>query len=241
MRAQTRHQLKQDKFSRVTLDAAGATVHWSAEHKSRILIGAGICLVIAAAVLGAWYHINQQDLRASADLNQAVRVLNTPIRPEGMPAQPDDPSFASAKERATEAQKKLQAIIQQYPHTRSAEIAHYLDALTDSQLGDNATAERELKAVAGYHNSDISSLAQFALAALYRNNNRYQEAIEIYKKLIDKPTNAVGKVTSEVELAATYAAQQQPTEARKLYEQIQKENPSGPAAQLASAKLQELK
>jgi len=51
----------------------------------------------------------------------------------------------------------------------------------------------------------------------------------------------VGKVTVQLELAATYQADQQPLEAKRIYEQIQKENPASEAAQIASAKLQELK
>jgi hypothetical protein len=51
----------------------------------------------------------------------------------------------------------------------------------------------------------------------------------------------VGKVTAQMELASTYRADNQPLEAKRIYEIIQKENPSSEAAQLASAKLQELK
>jgi TolA-binding protein len=42
-------------------------------------------------------------------------------------------------------------------------------------------------------------------------------------------------------LAETYVAHQQPLEARKLYQQVQKENPSSPAAQIAGEKLQGLR
>ncbi len=68
MRAQTRHQLKEDRFSRVTIDAAEATAHWSVEHKSKVITGAIVVLVVAAAALGIWYFTNQQDQKASAEL-----------------------------------------------------------------------------------------------------------------------------------------------------------------------------
>jgi TolA-binding protein len=48
-------------------------------------------------------------------------------------------------------------------------------------------------------------------------------------------------VTAQIELAATYKADNQPLEAKRIYETIQKENPTSEAAQLASGKLQELK
>ncbi len=71
--------------------------------------------------------------------------MDTQLRPAGAPAEPDFPSFASAKERTTEAHKQFQAIVDQYPHTRTAEFARYFLGLTSSQLGDNAAAERDLK------------------------------------------------------------------------------------------------
>ena len=241
MRAQARHQLKQDRFSRATIDAAEATVHWSVEHKSKLIIGAVILVVVVTAGLGMLYHLNQQDQKASIDLNQAVRTVDANLRPPGAPPEPDFPSFASAKERSAEAHKEFQAIVDKYPHTRSSDIARYFLGLTSMQLGDNAAAERELRTVASSHNDDLSALARFALASVYRTSNRNKEAIDLYKKLIEKPTRTVGKVAAQLELAATYQSDQQPAEAKRIYEQVQKENPSSEAAQLASAKLQELK
>jgi hypothetical protein len=51
----------------------------------------------------------------------------------------------------------------------------------------------------------------------------------------------VGKATAQIELAATYQFSQQPVEAKRIYEQMQKENPASEIAQFAAQKLQELK
>jgi tetratricopeptide (TPR) repeat protein len=241
VRAETRHQLKQDRFSRATIEVAGATVHWTVEHKNKLIIGSVIVILLAAAILGALYHLNQLDQEASGKLSQAVRTLDTPIRPEGTPSQPDFPSFTSSKERATQAHKQFLVIVNQYPHTRSADFAQYFLGLTSSQLGDNAAAERELKQVAASRNSDLAALAKFALASVYRNSNRNKQAIDIYNQLISKPTRTIAKVTAQLEQAATYQAAQLPLEAKRVYEQVQKENPATEAAQVASAKLQEIK
>ena len=45
MRAETRHQLKQDRFSKVTIEAAGNAAHWTVEHQSKV-IAAVIALVV---------------------------------------------------------------------------------------------------------------------------------------------------------------------------------------------------
>ena len=241
MRAETRHRLKEDKFSRATIGAAEATVHWSEEHKSRLIVGAVVVAVVLAATIGGWYYLNQQDQKASMLLNQAVRTMDTQLRPAGAPAEPDIPSFSSAKERTTAAHKQFQATVDQYPHTRTAEFARYFLGLTSSQLGDNAAAEVDLKAVASTHSEDLAALAKLALAAVYRDKNRTKDAIDLYNQLIAKPTRSVGKAMVQMELADTYASTQQPADAKRVYEQIQKENPASEAAQLATQKLQQLK
>lgn len=241
MRAETRRQLKEDRFSKATLEAAEATAHWSVEHQSKLMAAGVVLLVVIAAGIGVWYYLDQQDQKAGIGLSQALRTLDTQIRPAGTPPEPDFPSFASDKERATEAHKQFQAIVDQYPHAHSADFARYFLGRTSADLGDNAAAEREFKDVASSGNKDLSSLAQLALASVYRTTGRNKEAIEIYKKLADKPTNAVGKATAQLELADTYQADQQPLEAKRVYEQVQKENPSTQAAQIASAKLTEIK
>jgi predicted negative regulator of RcsB-dependent stress response len=174
-------------------------------------------------------------------LNQAVRTLDTQLRPPGTPADADVPSFTSAKERTTEAHKQFQVIADQYAHTRTAEFARYFLGLTSSQLGDNAAAERDLKSVASGHNEDLAALAKLALASVYRDTNRTKDAIDLYNQLMAKPTRSVGKVTAQMELAETYLSTQQPVEAKRVYEQIQKENPATEVAQFASQKLQDLK
>jgi tetratricopeptide (TPR) repeat protein len=241
VRAETRHRLKEDRFSRATIGAAEATVHWSEEHKSKLVVGGLILAVALAAAFGGWYYLNQQDQKASNQLNQAVRTLDTQLRAAGVPAEPDVPSFASAKERTTEARKQFQAIVDQYPHTRTAEFARYFMGLTSSQLGDNTAAERDLKSVASTRNEDLAALAKLALAAVYRDANRTKDAIDLYNQLIAKPTRSVGKTTAQMQLAEMYTATQQPAEAKRIYEQIQKENPATEVAQLAAQKLQELK
>jgi TolA-binding protein len=241
VRAETRHRLKEDRFSLATMGAAEATVHWTEEHKSKLIVGGIILAVIIAAVSGGWYYLNQQDQKASALLNQAVRTLDTQLRPAGSPAEPDFPTFSSAKDRSAEAHKQFQAIVDQYPHTRTAEFAHYFLGLTSYQLGENAAAERDLKGVASTRNEDLSALAKLALAELYRDTNRTKDAIDLYNQLIAKPTRSVGKTTAQMELAEMYASTQQPAEAKRVYEQIQKENPASEVAQLATQKLQALK
>ena len=241
MRAETRRHLKQDAFSRVTIRAAENTAHWTVEHRSTLLI-AGIAVVVILAVgLGGWYYLSAQDEKASLEFSQAVRTMNTPLRPAGVPAQPDSPSFASPKERADTARKQFQTIVDNYPHTRTSDMARYFLGVTAADTGDNSAAERNFKEVASSGNRELASMARLALASLYGNSKRTKGAVEIYQQLMAKPTASVSKVTAQLQLAELYQASNQPVDAKRIYEQIKKDNPSGEAAQLATQKLSELK
>ncbi len=241
MRAETRHQLKQDAFSRVTIGAAEKTAHWSVEHRNTLAIAGIAVVVIVAAVAGGWYYLSAQDEKASFDMSQAVRTLEAPIRPAGTPEQPDLTTYTSAKERAEVARKQFQAIVDKYPHTRTADMAHYFLGVTSATAGDNTTAENDFKAVVSTGNKELASVAKLALADLYGNTNRTKDAVSLYQELINKPTASVSKVTAQLQLAETYQASNQPLDAKRLYEQIKKDNPSTEAGQLATQKLAELK
>ncbi len=241
MRAQTRHQLKQDAFSRVTMEAAEKTAHWTVEHRSTLVIVGVVVAVVLAATLGGWYYLSAQDEKASLEFSQAVRTLDTQLRPAGSPPQPDVPSFASAKERTEAAQKQFQQIVDKYPHTRTADMAHYFLGVTAAESGDNAAAERDFKQVVASGNRELASVAKLALAQLYGNTNRTKDAAALYQELMNKPTTSVSKVTAQLQLAELYQNTNQPLDAKRVYEQVKKDNPNTEAAQLATQKLQELK
>jgi TolA-binding protein len=241
VRAQTRHQLKQDAFSRITYGTAEKTAHWSVEHRNTLVGGIIAVVVIAAVVGGGWYYQGQQNEKASFDLTQASRTLEAQIRPAGTPAQPDVPSFTSAKERADAAKKQFQAIVDNYPHTHTAEVARYFLGVASASMGDDDAAEKSFKQVASSGGKELSSLANLALAGLYGDTSRMKDAVAIYQQLIQHPTTAVSKVTAQLQLAALYESSNQPADAKKLYEQIKKDNPTTEAGQLATQKLAALK
>lgn len=241
MRAETRHQLKQDAFSRATIGVAEKTADWTVEHRNTLIIAAVVAIIIIGGATGGWYYLNTQDEKASLDLSVAVRTMQTQLRAPGTPEQPDFPTFTSAEERSKAAQKQFQAIIDMYPHTRTADMAHYLLAVTEKNLGDNASAERNFKDVISKGNKEVASLAKDALAALYADTQRPKDAMTLYQELINKPTTSVSKVTAQLQLAELYQDSNQPLDAKKLYEQIKKDNPASEAGQLATQRLAQLK
>lgn len=241
MRAETRHNLKQDAFSRVTLEAAEKTAHWTVEHRSTLIITGVVVAIVVGAVAGGWFYLSAQDEKASLELSQAVRTMDTPLRAAGSPPQPDVPSFTSAKERTDAAKKQFQAIVDKYPHTRTSDMAHYFLGVTSADQSDTAVAERNFKDVISSGSRDLAAIAKFALASLYGKTNRTKEAVALYQEMMNKPTASVSKVTAQLQLAELYQASNQPLDAKRIFEQVKKDNPTGEAGQIATQKLEQLK
>jgi predicted negative regulator of RcsB-dependent stress response len=236
VRAEVRHQLKQDRFAVATAE----TVSWAVEHRKTLTTIGIIAVIIVAVVLAGYYYLEQQDQAASLAMGTAFRTYNAVIVPAGTPPQPGMMSFNSVQERAKAAQPLFQSIAHKYPHTRTADIARYFAALTNLDLGNTAAAEKELQELAGAHNQELASLAKLALANQFRATGRDAQAIDLYKQLAAHPTTSVSKVQAQLGLADAYSAKQ-PDEARKLYQQIQKDNPTSPAAEMAATRLQAMK
>ena len=150
-------------------------------------------------------------------------------------------SYASGAERSKAANADFTRIADKYSFTRNGRIARYFEGITLRDMGDNSGAEKQLQQVAGSRDKEVASLAKLALASLYQDANKTQQAIDLYKSLMEKPTTSVGKSTAQFELANLYEINHQPLEARKLYEQMQKDNPTSQIGQVAAQKLQTLR
>ena len=236
MRSYTRHQLKQDQFTAT----AKETMSWAVEHQQKLTTGGIVVAVVAILVIGGWSYVRYQESSANAALGAAMTTYGAPLLPPGTPPTPGMLTFASSAERAKAAQPQFQKVAGQYGITRSGVIARYFVGLCAIDLGDYKDAESQLQQVAGSRHQDLAALAKFALANVYRQTSRDAQAITLYKDLIDHPTLTVPKASAQLELAALYAPKQ-PSDARRIYEDIRKENPTGAAATVAASRLEELK
>lgn len=232
----TRQELKQDRLAETAADA----MHWTAEHRSKLVNG-GIALALLAAIAigGLWYTRHRENAAADA-LGRAMLIYQAPLRPASMPPDPQQLSFTSVQERAKAASDEFNKIASEYGSVRSGKFAKYFAGLAAIDMGNEKVAEDHLKYAAGVRDGDIASLARLALAALYRDSGREADAVSLYKELIARPARTVPKVTAQLQLAELYSAKQ-PNEARNIYQQIVKDNPKSSVAELANARLQDLK
>jgi predicted negative regulator of RcsB-dependent stress response len=237
VRSYTRQQLKQNAFAETTAD----TITWAVAHRSKV-IAAGIALaVVVAIVAGGWAYVSYRNQQGRQELAAAIQKYSAPIRPEGTPATPDVLSFASAQERAKVTNAEFSRIAEKYSYTESGALARYFVGITFRDLGDNTAAVKQLKEVADGRHKEVASLAKLALGSVYEDTNQNSQALSVFKDLVDHPTASVGKPTAQLQLASLYESMQQPGEAAKIYQQMQKDSPTGPAGQLASQRLQSLK
>jgi tetratricopeptide (TPR) repeat protein len=236
LRSSERHHLKQDQFAVAVQDR----IHWASEHRSPLAYGVIVVAVLVALLAGGFYYQQNREQKASALLGEALQVYNAPIVPAGNAEAAGQQTFPSAAERSKAASAKFLEVAEKYSHTDSNVMAKYFLGLTAEDLGDNAKAEQYLKDVAGSGNKDTAALAKAALATLYHDSNRDQDAINILKDLVNKPTNTVPKSLAQIRLAEIYATKD-PGEARKIYQEVLKDNADNPISNLANMRLQALK
>jgi len=236
LRSSERHHLKEDQFAAATMDK----LSWAVEHRNPMLLGGTILIVVLLLLIGGFYYQQSREQKASALLGEALQQYSAPIVPAGTPAPPGQPVFSSVTDRAKAASNKLIEVSEKYGRTDSGTLSNYFLGLCAQDMSDNGKAEEYFRKVSDSGNKDLAALAKNALASLYHDTNRDQLAIDIYKQLIEKPTNTVPKASAQISLADLYSAKD-PSQARKLYEEVQKDNSDNPIGQLASTKLQALK
>jgi tetratricopeptide (TPR) repeat protein len=235
--ASIREQLKHDRTQEVATEA----VHWTQAHRTAILAAVGGAVVVAAIIIGVYAYLQKQNQAASVALGQAMHKLNSPVRPAGAPADPNQPSYASVEERDKAAVGAFEGVAAKYPRTDAGFYSLYMAGVVQLDQGDSTGAEKSFQRAISEGNSNVSSLAKLALANLYVSQKREPDAIKLYKELIEHPTNTVPKATSELELAQLYEDKNQKTDAVKLYEQMQKDNQKNGIGQLAQQKIEQLK
>ena len=234
MDTRTRHALKQDSFAKAT----ASSVSWVSGHRSGVLRWVvSVVAVVAVCVAGLVYW----SLRAAAADSALGAALDTYGAPLAMPGAPAEIGvYASASERSKAAHDQFAAVAAKYGWLPEGAKARYFAGVTDQELGQTATAETELKQVAGawsWGNRDLSNLAKLALAGLYRQTGRDAQAIDLYNELAAKPSETVSTAVAQLDLADLYAAKGKQDQARALWAKVKDADKDGAAGMIAAQKL----
>lgn len=235
MQGYTRRQLKQDRFVETTQEA----VNWASGHQRLVVWGIALAIIIVGGYFGISAWLDHENDLANAGLTVAMRTMNEPLLPADAPPG-QATGYTTAADRAKAAQRQFQELGQKYSYTKAGKVARYMAGVAAIQAGDNATAEQQLKSVADSSDKEVAALAKLALASLYSSTNRQGEAARIYKELQEHPATTVSKSQAQLGMAEMYE-KSDPTQAMNIYQQIQKEDPTSPAAQVASSRLATVK
>ena len=187
----------------------------------RLIIVAAVAIVLG---LGSYLYVQNRKAHANEELAHAIRVFYAPTLPENQPTEPDM-KFADEKARYSQAEKEFAAVAQKYSWLSQALLARYYLGLTKSQLGKTEEAIRELRALAEQEQDQssfrswnsflqrvrrmwfwvlrrenrLAPLAQFALAGIYAQNGKRDEAEKLYRELADSPGEIVSRETALID------------------------------------------
>jgi predicted negative regulator of RcsB-dependent stress response len=227
----TRHELKQDKFATSAAEAVQEVV----EHRSGIVKMVSVVVVLALVAGGVFWYMNSREEQASNALGRALVTYSAPVVPPGTPKEGAMTTFNTDQERLIASKNAFYAISDQFGWTHSGQYARYLAGLTEKELGNDKVAEDQLRALSNTRRRELAALAKYALASVYRDEQRDQDAINLLQTLIEKPSISVPKANAQFALADIYVSEHQPDKAKVIYDQIAKDNPKNSVGQIAKS------
>ena len=235
----TKRQLKkQDQFVSTTEHL----VAWVQQNRTKALIAAVTVVVVILAIIGGYTLYQHRSAAAETALGAAMQTYQTPLADAGQPLEPGTKTFPSAKDRAAAANAQFTQVAQQYGLTKSGKLAEYLTGLTYMEEGQYGPAEDALKKTAGSWDGGLAALGKMALAGLYQQTGRDQQAVDIYSELSKSTQATVPAGLAQIQLAELYQSEGKTEEARKIYAQLKDNDKDskgkpGAAAQVATEKL----
>jgi predicted negative regulator of RcsB-dependent stress response len=227
---QTRHALKQDRL----VETAQVSLGWLQEHRAAAIRTAIAAVVLLAALVAGLVVYFHRSSTAESAFGEAMDTYNTPLAQPGQPKPPGETTFPTAALRAKAANQQFVEVANRYGMLRAGRNARYFAGLTAMDMSQTGAAESYLQSVADSHDRELASLAKLALASLYRQTNRNDLAVSLYKQLIAKPTTTVPANSAQLQLAALYEITN-PAEAKRIYAQLK--NDKSAAGQIAAQKL----
>lgn len=232
MDTKTRHALKQDKFATAT--ATG--LDWIDANRKLTIASITILVVVVAIIIASALTYSSRHSRAQSLFGQAMDIYNTPIAFPGQPTEPGATTYPTAAARAKAANPLFVEVADKYDWQKVGENAEYFAGLTYLDMGQSVDAEKDLKKAADSSDKGVAALAKIALAGLYRQTGRTDQAADLYNQIIKNPTVTVPASEAKLQLAGMYE-NSNPAEAKKLYAQIKDQDKNTVAGQIASQKL----
>ena len=235
----TKHRLKQpDQFVTVTEHGLG----WANRNRRSAAVTAGLVLLLILVLVGGFSLYQHRSQEAATAFGAAMETYQTPLTKAGQPLPPGMKTFDTAEQRAKAANAQFVDVASRYGLTQPGKLAQYFAGLTYMEAGQNDSAEKTLKQTAGSWNSDLGALGKLALAQLYEQTGRNDQAADMLQQLGKAKDMTVPAGEAQLQLAELYSAEGNTAKAKDIYAKLKdsdkdsKGNP-GPAGAIAAEKL----
>ena len=224
MKAQERHQLKQNEFA-VTVAKVTDVVQ---QNRNAVTAGIAALLIILIALGGFFWYRSHRNDQAGALLGKAMVVVQSPIAPPPtVPGAQQNPgTFPTDKARQEAALQAFQQVIASYPSTMAANAARYHAAGALMQLGRYSDAEKAFQDTIDHAGSTIyGPVARLGLGEAYVAGKQYDKAIALYTDLSGQRDGALPIDGVLMVLGRTYAKAGKMSEARATFKRVVDEFP----------------
>jgi predicted negative regulator of RcsB-dependent stress response len=210
-------ELQHDRFRDTTMgvfDRLGDKL----EGRGRSILYGIAGLILAAVIVGGWVTWSRRKTdEARRALGRAITIAVTPIA-STPGADPTTPSFATERERAQKAIEEFEKVAAKYGDPYRTEARFFI--ASNKLVVERDKALSELAELSKSKNSDIATLAKFALAQAYENDAKYEEAAQLYRELVSQNSLLVTPETANLRLALVYQKQGKKKEAADILFQI---------------------
>ena len=221
-----KQQIKQDDLVTGVEQAAG----FVKAHQQEVKVTVAAVVVAVLAIGGFTMYRQGREGEANRALDAALETYHAPVASAAAP--PDAPvKFATDAERLKKAVGEFDGVGRRYGSMAAGRRARYYAALCRSQLGESAEAEKTLTELAAGDRAAIETgLARLALADLFRQTGRFDQAITSYQQLADEPDASVPRDHALMALSGTLEDAKRLPEAGAAYRRVADEFPQSPYA-----------
>jgi pentatricopeptide repeat protein len=237
LKKELRRQIKQDELM-TGLDLAA---HWVRQHLREVQIALLAALALGAAAFGVSYFREARAREGDRAFAEALTTFHAPLETE-LPAGTPRPVlvFKTAAEKYRKAAGEFDGVERRYGSMVVGREARYYGALSRIEMGEFAEAEKVLKDLAAGSGLE-ASLARLALAEGYRRAGKPDQALEVYRQMVDASGASLPKDHVLMRMGALLEEQQKFAEASASYQRLLETFPGSPYAAEATRRSESLR
>jgi tetratricopeptide (TPR) repeat protein len=230
MKRTERHHLKENELA-VSLRHAQATAQ---RYRRQITWGTIAVLVVVASGVGYAVWRGRVHAQAREELAAAIAITQAPVNlPPAAGSPPPQPGgYASEQARLEAALPKFMAVAERFPSTAAGIAARYHAGSIQAALGRPAEALARYREVQQRDPRGLyGRMAHLGEADAHMQARQYDEAITIYKALVDSNASNDGNLPLDgllVQLGRAYVGAGKATEARQTFTHVLDQFPDSP-------------